>query len=653
MAIKNIFRKKSVTQILKQAASGETDGENHSLSKHLGVKDLTAFGIAAIIGAGIFSTIGNASAAGGPAVVFLFIFTAIACGFSAFAYAEFASMVPVSGSAYTYSYVAFGEIIAWLIGWSLIMEYAIGNIAVAISWSDYFTGLLSIIHIESLGINGIHVPAWASMDYLSASKAFKEASVLITSGKPLNELSFSLREGYNAWQSAPSIFGLRIIADLPALFIIVIITRLVYKGIKESKNASNLMVIVKLCIILLIIAVGAFYVDVNNWSPFAPNGISGVLKGISAVFFAYIGFDAISTTAEECKDPQRDLPRGMMWSIIICTILYVIIALILTGMVKYNELGVGDPLAFVFQKVNLQWISGIIAVSAVVAMASVLLVFQLGQPRIWMSMSRDGLLPKAFSKIHPKFKTPSTATIVTGFVVAIPALFLNLTAVTDLCSIGTLFAFVLVCGGVLKMQNDKTLPERKFKTPYLNSKYIAPVLLLVGFTLSFTINKENTFAFLSSKEIKNAESFVGSLDESEKNIVMQHVVKTEPLRTDIFASPNQLLAYFTDMSESNYEDVIKKLPIDEAKKYNSGWNVFKHNIPFWVFILSSIAITFWCFKQNLSLIPVLGLTSCLYMMSEMGLSNWIGFSIWLLVGVGIYFAYGIKNSKLAKEQVTQ
>lgn len=653
MAIKNIFRKKSVTQILKQASLGETDGESHSLSKHLGVKDLTAFGIAAIIGAGIFSTIGNASAAGGPAVVFLFIFTAIACGFSAFAYAEFASMVPVSGSAYTYSYVAFGEIIAWLIGWSLIMEYAIGNIAVAISWSDYFTGLLSIIHIESLGINGIHIPAWASMDYLSASKAFKEASVLITSGKPLNELSFSLREGYTAWQSAPSIFGLRIIADLPALFIIVIITRLVYKGIKESKNASNLMVIVKLCIILLIIAVGAFYVDVNNWSPFAPNGISGVLKGISAVFFAYIGFDAISTTAEECKDPQRDLPRGMMWSIIICTILYVIIALILTGMVKYNELGVGDPLAFVFQKVNLQWISGIIAVSAVVAMASVLLVFQLGQPRIWMSMSRDGLLPKAFSKIHPKFKTPSTATIVTGFVVAIPALFLNLTAVTDLCSIGTLFAFVLVCGGVLKMQNDKNLPERKFKTPYLNSKYIAPALLILVITMSFTINKENTFAFLASKEIKNAESFVASLDESEKNIVMQYVVKTEPLRTDIFASPNQLLAYFADMSESNYEDVIKQLPIDEAKKSNSGWNVFKHNIPFWVFILSSIAIAFWCFKQNLSLIPVLGLTSCLYMMSEMGLSNWIGFSIWLLVGVGIYFAYGIKNSKLAKQEVIQ
>jgi amino acid transporter len=216
---------------------------------------------------------------------------------------------------------------------------------------------------------------------------------------------------------------------------------------KESRNASNAMVIVKLAIILLVIAVGIFYVDVENWNPFAPNGIGGILKGVSAVFFAYIGFDAISTTAEECKNPQRDLPKSMMWAIIICTVLYITIALVLTGMVKYDLLAVNDPLAFVFEKLNLKWLSGIIAVSAVVAMASVLLVFQMGQPRIWMSMSRDGLLPKRFAKIHPKFNTPSFSTIVTGLLVGGGALFMNMATVTDLCSIGTLFAFVLVCAG--------------------------------------------------------------------------------------------------------------------------------------------------------------------------------------------------------------
>ena len=465
MNFSNLFRRKTVEDILKQVAKNEADG-HHSLGKHLTARDLTAFGIAAIIGAGIFSTIGKASADGGPAVIFLFIFTAIACSFAAFAYAEFASMVPVSGSAYTYSYVAFGEIIAWIIGWALIMEYAIGNITVAISWSDYFTGLL-----ES---GGLHLPQWIQMDYLTASKGFEEATALMNSGKSFENLSESLQSAYTAWTTSPAIGGFHLVADLPALLIIVIITWLVYRGMKESRNASNLMVVVKLCIILLVIAVGVFYVDTANWDPFAPNGVGGVLKGVSAVFFAYIGFDAISTTAEECKDPQRDLPKGMMWAIIICTILYVIIALVLTGMVNYADLNVGDPLAFVFEKLDLKWMSGIIAVSAVVAMASVLLVFQMGQPRIWMSMSRDGLLPKRFSKVHPKYKTPSFATIVTGFVVAVPALFLNLTMVTDLCSIGTLFAFVLVCAGVLVLQNRTDIPRGKFKTPYMNSKYVFP-----------------------------------------------------------------------------------------------------------------------------------------------------------------------------------
>jgi len=636
MNFKSLFRKKSVQDILKQVEKNNAEGHN-TLGRHLGVKDLTAFGIAAIVGAGIFSTIGKASFDGGPAVIFLFLFTAIACSFAAFAYAEFASMVPVSGSAYTYSYVAFGELIAWIIGWALIMEYAIGNITVAISWSDYFTGLLDNM--------GIHLPQWVQMDYLTASKGFHQATALMHSGKVFGNLDAWMQSAYTAWTTSPTIGPIHVIADIPALFIIIAITALVYRGMKESKNASNLMVVVKLCIILLVIAVGVFYVDTNNWHPFAPNGITGILKGVSAVFFAYIGFDAISTTAEECKDPQRDLPRGMMWAIIICTILYIIIALILTGMVSYTHLSVGDPLAFVFEKLNLKWMSGIIAVSAVIAMASVLLVFQMGQPRIWMSMSRDGLLPKAFSRIHPKFKTPSFATVVTGFVVAIPALFLNLTMVTDLCSIGTLFAFVLVCAGVLVLQNKPDIPRGKFKTPYINSKYIMPVLLVLTIILSFNFNKKATMAFLTNeKTINDATSIVTSLNENQIKDIKQHLIISDSAS---FASKNNdVETYLSSMNEDAYASMVMGLPVAEDIKYESGLNLFKHKIPMWIFIIISFGLTVWAFKQNLSLIPMLGLVSCLYMMAELGVSNWIGFGAWLLVGLLIYFGYSRKKSKL-------
>jgi len=642
-----IFRKKTIAQIQAQVAKGESEAEHTGLAKHLGVRDLTAFGIAAIIGAGIFSTIGNASASGGPAVIFLFIFTALACGFSAFAYAEFASLVPVSGSAYTYSYVAFGEIMAWLIGWSLIMEYAIGNIAVAISWSDYFTGLLSLIKIPALGINGIHLPAWSTMDYLTASKGFSEANSLMSNGAILQSLTPNMQDAYNAYALSPTIGSLHMICDVPALLIIFIITALVYRGIKESKNVGNAMVIIKLAVVLLIIAVGVFYVDTTNWSPFAPNGVSGVLKGISAVFFAYIGFDAISTTAEECKNPQRDLPRGMMYAIIICTILYVLIALVLTGMVKYNELAVGDPLAFVFEKLNLRWMSGIIAVSAVVAMASVLLVFQLGQPRIWMSMSRDGLLPKAFSRIHPKYKTPSFATVVTGFVVAVPALFMNLTAVTDLCSIGTLFAFVLVCGGVLVLQKSHAHVERKFKIPYFNSQYVFPVLLLISFGLALKFNSISCTDFLHSRKLKDAESIVTTLNVEQKASLLIHANDFGTITSEIATSNNPLLLYMLSLNNRDYENFVLSANLDMPVIYNSGIGVFKHNIPLWIFFIASILLAYLCYKHKLSLIPVLGLISCLFMMSEMGISNWIGFGIWLVVGLVIYASYGYRKSKLS------
>ena len=638
MALKGLFRKKTVQDILKQVEKNNAGGHN-TLGKHLTARDLTAFGIAAIVGAGIFSTIGKASADGGPAVIFLFLFTAIACSFAAFAYAEFASMVPVSGSAYTYSYVAFGEIIAWIIGWALIMEYSVGNITVAISWSDYFTSLL-----ES---SGLHLPQWVQMDFLSASKGFNDATALMQGGKKYANLSPALQDAYTAWTTSPVIGSFHFVADLPALLIIVLITALIYRGMKESRNASNVMVVVKLCIVLLVIAVGAFYVDTANWDPFAPNGVTGVLKGVSAVFFAYIGFDAISTTAEECVNPQRDLPRGMMWAIIICTLLYIAVVLVLTGMVPYHQLNVGDPLAFVFEKLDLKWMSGIIAVSAVVAMASVLLVFQMGQPRIWMSMSRDGLLPKRFSKVHPKYKTPSYATIVTGFVVAVPALFLKLTLVTDLTSIGTLFAFVLVCAGVLVLQNRTDIPRGKFKTPYMNSKFIMPVLMSIGLIYAFGYNKKATMDFITNEtQINSSADIITSLNKEETKKVYDYLVQIDAKNsTDETPDLEHLLSQY-QQDDAKYSTIIAGLPLADSVKYESGFSLFKHKIPMWIFLIVLVGLSVWSFKSNLSLIPLLGLICCLYMMAELSVWNWIYFGIWLLVGLVIYFSFSRKNSKL-------
>ena len=558
----SLFRKKKISQILVEVGNSE---QGHSLKRDLGVWDLTSLGIAAIIGAGIFATIGNASADGGPGVVFLFLFTAIASGFSALCYAEFASMVPISGSAYTYAYATFGELIAWIIGWALIIEYAIGNIAVAISWSDYFTALLHSV--------GLQIPEYFTIDYLSAARYHSQVTELLNQNKPLTEIEPYLLEGYHAWLSAPQILGLRIICDLPALGIVAFITYLVYIGIQESKRASNLMVALKISVVILVIIVGAFYVDVRHWSPFLPNGITGVLKGVSAVFFAYIGFDALSTAAEECKNPQRDLPRAMIYSLLICTILYIGIALVLTGMVSYEKLRVGDPLAFVFEQVHLEWVSKIVAVSAVIAIASVLLVFQMGQPRIWLSMSRDGLLPPIFAKINPKTQTPGFSTILTGLLVGIPALFMNLTEVTDLTSIGTLFAFVLVCGGILVLQLKNENYDSKFKVPYINSQWIFTPLMF--------------FLFF---------------------IVYQN-------------SPETIL--------------------EPVKNFH---------IPSYLFFSLILLLIYLTLRFKLSLIPVLGITSCFYLMTHIAEKNWAYFFGWLVIGLVFYFTYGVNNSKLKKLQ---
>lgn len=564
---KGLFRKKSIDKILTDVASGYHDGEHAvsdpHLKKELNVRDLTLMGIAAVVGAGIFSTIGVASFQGGPGVTILFVITAVTCGFSALCYAEFASRIPVAGSAYTYAYASFGELIAWIIGWDLLMEYAIGNIAVAISWSEYFVNLLE-------GFN-IHMPQYLTMDYVSAFRAHESLQQLTKSGH-LADITDNIKAGAMAWNTAPGFDNFKLIANIPALAIVIAITYLVYVGIRETKKATNAMVYLKMAIVLAVIVIGFFYVTPANWHPFLPNGFSGVMKGVSGVFFAYIGFDAISTTAEECENPQRDLPRGMIYSLIICTVLYILIALVLTGMVSYKDLNVGDPLAFVFKQVHLEKISYIISISAVIATASVLLIFQLGQPRIWMSMSRDGLLPKAFSRIHPKYHTPSFSTIVTGFVVAIPALFMNLTEVTDLTSIGTLFAFVLVCGGVLLLPRELS-QKGKFQLPYINAKWIAPAVFIIG----------------------------------------------------IVAFWKPMIGLFTEKDAHE-------------------------NFPYFLFIILSATLTVLAFIKKLSLIPVLGLLSCFYLMTELGYTNWLRFLIWLVIGLVIYFTYSYKNSKLGKEQ---
>lgn len=554
MAFLSLFRRKSTTTILQQGG----DGEHTELRKVLTVRDLTFFGIAAIIGGGTFSAIGNACFSGGPGVVILYIICAIACGFTAMCYAEFASRVPVSGSAYTYAYVSFGELFAWIIGWALIMEYSIGNIYIAFSWSGYFTNLLEIFHI--------YLPEWLTINYQSAHSAFLENKT---------------GEGFSAWQNAPMLGSLKIIFDMPAVVINLLITSLVYRGTRESRNISNVMVMIKLVIIVLVIVVGAFYVDIDNWSPFMPNGFKGVMGGVSAVFFAYIGFDAVSTLAEESKNPQRDLPRGMIYSLLVCTVVYIILALIITGMVSYTLLGVSDPLAEIFALKGVKWMLFIVSIAAVVAMTSVMLVFQMGQPRIWMTMSRDGLMPKKFGKIHPKYKTPGFATIVTGLVVGIPIFFTDENFVLDFTSIGTLFAFVLVCGGVLMLspQSEAEIEERqtngKFKIPYINSKFIFPLIVIAS------------------------------------AVLIQYLFPT----------------FFSDTFDLSADKIGT----------NSTMILF--------FILCAVMAVL-AFLKNLSLIPLLGLISCCYLLTGMAVSNWKWFGIWLLIGLVFYFSYGYKNSKL-------
>jgi len=556
-----------MSQLFRKKIFGEKKDSSSGLIRALGLWDIVFFGLAAIIGAGSFSSLGEAIFRGGPGVITLYIICGIACGFTAMSYAEFATRIPTAGSAYTYAYASFGEIIAWIIGWALIMEYSFGNIYVAFSWSDYFTSFIERI--------GFDIPDYLTTSYTEAKKAFLAGS--------------ENKELITAWKTAPIVAGIKFIVDIPALIINALITWLVYIGIKESRNFNNILVIMKLAVIMLIIAVGVFYINSDNWVPtnnegvktFMPNGFAGVMAAVSGVFFAYIGFDALSVLSEETKEPEKTLPKGMILSLVLSTAIYMVLTLVLTGIVDYRKFeGIGDPLSFIFapQNGNIPWMEFVVSVTAIIAITTVLLVFQMGQPRIWMSMSRDGLMPKKFSEVHPKYKTPSFATIITGVAVGLPIFFTDKSFILDFTSIGTIFAFVLVNGGILLMP-AREKKKGSFNLPYVNSKYIFPIIFLGG--------------------------LIGFY----------------------FWQPQ----FFHDLWN-----------ISDEKQGEFRLSII-------IYIIINLILVVISYIKNLSLIPLLGLSSCLYLLTGMTHNNWFWFGLWFIIGLGIYFFYGKKHSKLNSE----
>ena len=434
--------------------------EGKGMQRTLGTKDLIALSIGAVIGAGIFSTLGTAAAGSigpngeilrygaGPALIFSFILLGAVCTLAALCYAELAAMIPQAGSAYAYSYASFGELVAWIIGWDLILEYAVGNVAVAISWSGYFNSLISPF---------VQLPGWLTHGYWQVA----------ASSNP---------EIHGLLDTAPRLAGIPVLVNVPAFVIVMLITWLLVIGVRESARANAIMVGIKLLVLALFVIVGSQHIDTANYTPFAPNGFRGIHQGAAIVFFAYIGFDAISTAAEEVKDPQRTMPRGLLWGLGICTLIYVIVGAVATGLVPYQQLASSDPLAHAFDVAGLQRFEWIISAGAVVSMSAVLLVFQYGQPRIFYAMARDGLLPEGAAKIHKKYRTPHVTTIITGVLVALAALVVDDVATYDLTNIGTLFAFVLVCGGVLMLRIKDPDRPRPFRVPFV--WVVAPVGLL-------------------------------------------------------------------------------------------------------------------------------------------------------------------------------
>ncbi len=453
-----LFRRKSLDTLV-----GETTEPQHQLRRALGPVQLTLLGVGAIVGAGIFSTAGTAAAGGGehtgagPALIVSFLIVAVACGFAALCYSEFAAMVPVSGSAYTYAYATLGELAAWLIGWDLILEYAISNAAVAVSWSAYFQALLANFHL--------HIPGWLSTDFRSAMQAAAEVARTQAANGDLTRLDPAVLHDAAALREAPRLFGLAIVFNLPAFLIVALVTWVVLIGIRETARFNTALVIIKLAIIAFFLILGAMYIRPENWAPFAPNGFKGISSAAAIIFFAYIGFDAISTAAEETRNPQRDMPIGILSSLVICTVLYVAVAAVLTGMAKWDKLGNAEPLAYVFSSLGMNWTASIIALGAVIATTSALVPYQAGQPRIFFSMGRDGLLPGWAARVHPRFRTPHVTTLITGVFVAICSSVANIGELVELTNIGTLFAFMLVGAGVIILRVLEPDRHRPFRTP--------------------------------------------------------------------------------------------------------------------------------------------------------------------------------------------
>ena len=444
--MRQLFARKPIADLLAEADSP------NALKRALGAGDLVMLAIGAVIGAGIFGAIGTAAAGqvdsagnvirngAGPALVFSFLILGVVCALAALCYAELASMIPQAGSAYAYSYATLGELVAWIIGWDLILEYAVGNVAVAISWGDYFTSLLSSF--------GLHLPVWLTTGYRTA---------LLSPNPAVHGLV----------ETAPRVAGLPILVNLPAFSIVMLITWLLMRGVRESARANNVMVTIKLLVLGLFIIAGATHINPSNYHPFAPNGFRGIHQGAAIVFFAYIGFDAISTAAEETKNPQRNLPIGILGGLAICTVIYIVVGAVLTGMVPYTELAVADPLAKALQSAGFTTVGWIVALGAVVSMAAVLLVFQYGQPRIFFAMARDGLLPSWAAKVHGRYRTPYVTTLLTGLIVGIASLFGDAGETYDLTNIGTLFAFALVSIGVLVLRYTQPDRPRPFRVPFV------------------------------------------------------------------------------------------------------------------------------------------------------------------------------------------